>query len=324
MHKLFIDGEAGTTGLRIRELLAGASGIELLSIPAVHRKDRGARKNLMALADLVVLCLPNEGAIEAVAILDELARERGIAPRVIDASSAHRVAPGWVFGFPELAPGQREAIRAARRVSNPGCHSMGAIALIRPLVDAGLLPAGFPLSISSVTGYTGGGRAMIDAHEGGELPAFHAYGLGLRHKHLPEIMAYGRLEARPIFLPAVGNYRQGMVVEIPLHLDTLPGKPSAADLRRAYEAHYGAGGYVRVGAAADDGKVDALALNGTNALEVRVFANEDYRQAVLVATLDNLGKGASGAAVQNIGVMLGLPELEHGAARADDTAPAIA
>lgn len=320
MHKLFIDGEAGTTGLRIRELLAGAPGIELLSIPAVQRKEREARKSLMALADLVVLCLPNEGAVEAVALLDELARERGIAPRVIDASSAHRVSPGWVFGFPELAPGQREAIRAARRVSNPGCYSTGAIALVRPLVDAGLLPAGFPLAISCVSGYTGGGKAMIDAHERGELPAFHVYGLGLAHKHLPEIMAYGGLAARPIFLPAVGSYRQGMVVQIPLHLDALPGRPSPADLQHAYEAHYGGSGYIRVRPPTGDGKVSALSLNGTNALEVRVFANEEQRQAVLVATLDNLGKGASGAAVQNIGVMLGIPALEGGTRAAAEPA----
>jgi N-acetyl-gamma-glutamyl-phosphate reductase len=306
MANIFIDGEAGTTGLEIRNLLRAIPGVEILSIAADRRKEPAARKALMARADLVILCLPNEGAVEAVALLDEVERESGKAPRVIDASSAHRTAPGWVFGFPELAAGQAGAIRTATRVSNPGCYSTGAIALIRPLVDAGLIPRDFPLAIACVSGYTGGGRQMIEAHESGELSPFHVYGLGLAHKHLPEIVAYTGLRRRPIFMPAVGNYRQGMVVEVPLHLDELPGKPTGQALEDALRAHYGAGGFVSVEAPAPDGKVDALALNGTNRMTLRVHANEQHRQAVLVACLDNLGKGASGAAVQNVALMLGI------------------
>lgn len=211
-----------------------------------------------------------------------------------------------MYGFPELAAGQREAVAQAQRVANPGCYATGAIALIRPLVDAGLIPADFPLALPAVSGYSGGGRGMIEAYEKSEAPLFELYALGLTHKHLPEIMRYTGLTRRPIFIPAVGNFRQGMLVQLPLHLDDLPGKPSAAQLHDALARHYAGSEWVSVQPATETGKLDALALNDTNRLELRVFANEEFRQAVLVARLDNLGKGASGAAVQNLQLMLGL------------------
>jgi N-acetyl-gamma-glutamyl-phosphate reductase len=304
---VFIDGEAGTTGLEIRRRLAAVTGVKVQSITTDKRKDEAARLAMMQEADLVVLCLPDEAAKAAVALIASLGDG---APRVVDASSAHRVADGWVYGWPEMDAGQARAIKGATRVTNPGCYPTGAIALIRPLVEAGLLPVDHPVTVNAVSGYSGGGRTMIEAYEAGTAPAFELYGLGLEHKHVPELHKYSKLARRPIFVPSVGNFRQGMLVSVPLHLDTLAGKPKARDLETALAKHYAGARLVKVvpadDASAKGGRLDALALNGTDMLELRVFANEKHRQAVLVARLDNLGKGAAGAAVQNIGLMLGV------------------
>ncbi len=306
MPTVFIDGEAGTTGLGIRERLRDRRDLTVRSIAAEHRKDSTARRDLMAEVDLVVLCLPDQAAIEAAGLAQSLGAD---APKVLDASTAHRVHADWAYGFAELEPGQSARIAAAARVANPGCYPTGAIALLRPLVDAGVLPPGHPVSINAVSGYSGGGKAMIEAHEREGGPAFELYGLSLAHKHIPETETYGRLARRPIFVPSVGHFAQGMLVSIPLHLDTLPGRPAGADLRAVLAERYRDCALVAVADGQDTGKLEPEALNGTDRLELHVFANEEARQAVLVARLDNLGKGASGAAVQNIGLMLG---LDHG------------
>jgi N-acetyl-gamma-glutamyl-phosphate reductase len=302
MAKIFIDGEAGTTGLGIRARLEAFPQITLKSLPGESRKDAKAKAALLRDIDVAILCLPDDAARETVALVDGLGAD---GPRLLDASTAHRVAEGWTFGFPELAKGQAEAIAKAKKVANPGCYSTGAIAILRPLVDAGILPSDFQVTINAVSGYSGGGKNMIAAYEEQRAPSFELYGLDFGHKHIPEIMAYGRLAKRPIFVPSVGNFAQGMLVSVPLFLDALPGKPKGGDLEAALKNHYADARHVRV-ASQDGPRLEAEALNATNDLELRVYADQAHRHAVVVAKLDNLGKGASGAAVQNLALMLGL------------------
>jgi N-acetyl-gamma-glutamyl-phosphate reductase len=306
---VFVDGGSGTTGLGIAERLNGQHDIAVKTIAEDKRKDPAAKRALMEEVDLVILCLPDDAARETVALIDGMGNA---APKVLDASTAFRVAPDWAYGFPELAPGQADKIRMSRKVSNPGCYPTGAISLLRPLVDAGLLPQDYPVTINAVSGYSGGGKSMIASFEDGTAPAFHLYGLGFEHKHVPETQLYSHLSRRPIFVPSVGDFRQGMLVSIPLHLDTLPGKPDGAALHAALSKRYAGSKYVSVmpldNPASKGGKLEPEALNETNMLELYVFASEKHRQAVLVARLDNLGKGASGAAVQNMRLMLGLAD----------------
>ena len=306
--KIFIDGEAGTTGLQIRQRLADRRDLTLLSIPEERRKDAAARAELLNAADLAILCLPDAAAREAVSMLE------GDSTRVIDASTAHRVADGWVYGFPEMEPGHETEVAGARFVANPGCYPQGAIALLRPLVAKGFLPANYPVAIHAVSGYTGGGKGLIERFEGDaaeQAPAHYLYGLSLKHKHLPEMERYGLLARPPLFVPSVGRFAQGMLVQVGLHLMDLEGAPSAADLQAVLAKWYAGRRYVEVAPVADNGaasELDPEALIGTNMLRLHVFGSEDGHRALLVAQLDNLGKGASGAAVQSLNLMLGLEE----------------
>jgi len=300
---VFIDGEAGTTGLGIRHRLEMVPGIVLRSLPEAQRKDPSARQDMMSRCDLVVLCLPDDAAREAVGLAGALGTG---APKLLDASTAHRVDPEWTYGFPELAPDQPGKIAMSRKVANPGCYPTGAIGLLRPLVQGGLIPSDYPITISAVSGYSGGGRSMIEAHDRDGGPAFELYSLGLEHKHVPEIELFAGLSRRPIFIPSVGHFRQGMLVSVPLYLDDLPGRPTGGDLREALRAFYEGSAHVAVALGSEQGKLEPEVLNGTDRLDLYVWANERHRHAVLVARLDNLGKGASGAAVQNLRLMLDL------------------
>jgi N-acetyl-gamma-glutamyl-phosphate reductase len=308
--KIFIDGAVGTTGLEIRERLAGRAELSLITLSEADRKNSVARKGALNDADVVILCLPDEAAKEAVTLIDNP------AVRVIDASSAHRVAPGWTYGFPELEADGYDRIAQAGRVSNPGCWPTGFLAIMRPLVRAGLVPADFPVSVNGVTGYSGGGKSMIAEFEDKESAGYtetvsRIYGLNLSHKHLPEMQQHSGLSHPPLFEPSVGRFYRGMLVEVPLQLWALPGKPTPRDLHAALVKSYPDRPLVKVASLEDAAaatSLDAEILAGGNGVTIYVFANEKSAQARLVAAFDNLGKGASGAAVQNLNIMLGLPE----------------
>lgn len=308
--KIFIDGAAGTTGLEIRERLAGRAELSLIALSDAERKDQGARKKALNQADLVILCLPDEAARESVALIDNP------GTRVIDASTAHRVAEGWDFGFPELEPDGYSRIAASKRVSNPGCWATGFLAIARPLVRARLIPADFPLTANGVSGYSGGGKSMIAEFEDKSSADYtetvsRIYGLGLTHKHIPEMQKHSGLAHPPLFEPSVGRYYRGMLVEVPLQLWALPATPTARDVHAALVKAYPERPLVKVASLEDAAAaktLDAEVFAGTNGLTLYVFANEKARQARVVAAFDNLGKGASGAAVQNMNIMLGLPE----------------
>ena len=305
-HTIFIDGEAGTTGLEIRQRLEGRTDLEFISLTGDKRKDSAARAEALNAADAVILCLPDDAAKDAVAMIENT------TTRVIDASTAFRVATGWTYGFPEMDAVQRGEICGSRRVSNPGCYPTGFIGLMRPLVKAGLVPADWPVTVNAVSGYSGGGKAMIAEFENGEgAPPYRAYGLSLQHKHVPEMTKHSGLKHDVLFAPAVGAYRQGMLVEVPLQLAALPQTPSIDRLHGALVEAYDGCRFVEV-AGLDETEamtgLDPEGLNGTNAMRLHVFGHRDGSQARLVALLDNLGKGASGAAVQNLNLMLGLDE----------------
>jgi N-acetyl-gamma-glutamyl-phosphate reductase len=310
-HTVFIDGEEGTTGLQIRERIESRAELELIHLTGDSRKDTAARRDALNAADIAILCLPDDAAREAVALIDNN------TTRVIDASTAHRVADGWAYGFPEMTPAQTDAVASAMRVANPGCYPTGAIALTRPLVDAGLLPANYPVTVNAVSGYSGGGKGLIARMENADAEnavdaAYFGYALGLAHKHVPEMTVHGGLGHAPLFTPNVGRFRQGMIVEVPLQLWALPGATSLAAIRDTLAAYYDGYRFVTVadaGATAERAALlDPEELNDTNELRLYVFGNDDAEQAVLAAQLDNLGKGASGAAVQNLNIMLGLDE----------------
>jgi N-acetyl-gamma-glutamyl-phosphate reductase len=296
--RIFIDGEAGTTGLGIAQRLRAVPGISLISLDDATRKNAAAREDAMGRADVTVLCLPDDAAREALTIAPQ-------GTRILDASTAHRIAPGWIYGFPELGGGQDKKIADAQLVANPGCYATGAIALLRPLVEVGIIPAEHDIAINAVSGYSGGGKAMIAAHEAEFGPPFELYALGLAHKHIPEITTYARLERPPLFSPSVGHFAQGMLVCIPLFLSRLPGEPTAREISEAYLDHYDGAANISIHTGIYSGTLTPEALNNTDRLEIFVCANPNLGQALLIARLDNLGKGASGAAVQNISLMLG-------------------
>jgi N-acetyl-gamma-glutamyl-phosphate reductase len=308
--KIFIDGAAGTTGLEIRERLAGRGEFSLIVLGEAERKEARARKAALNDADIVILCLPDEAAREAAALIENT------TTRVIDASSAHRVAPGWTYGFAELEPGGYDAISAANRVSNPGCWATGFLSILRPLVRAGLVPADFPVTANGVSGYSGGGKAMIAEFENTDAPdhtqsVSRLYGLNLSHKHIPEMTLHAGLAHPPLFDPSVGRFHRGMLVEVPLQLWALPGTPTPRDIHAALARAYPDRPLVKVASLEDAAAartLDAEILANSNGLTLYVFANEKARQARVVAAFDNLGKGAGGAAVQNLNIMLGLPE----------------
>ncbi|HZP19980.1 MAG TPA: N-acetyl-gamma-glutamyl-phosphate reductase [Bauldia sp.] len=315
---VFIDGESGTTGLQIRQRLAGRSDIAIASIDPAKRKDPAARAEMLNNADAVILCLPDDAAREAVGMI------RNNKVKVIDASTAHRTASGWTYGFPEMDTGQRKAVTQSGRVSNPGCYATGAIALLRPLVGRGLVPAGLPVTINAVSGYSGGGKQLIAAFEDPSSPHatmdnFRLYAMGIVQKHIEEIQVYSGLSGRPLFVPSVGRFAQGMLVSIPLQLWALDRKPTLEDLHAALAEHYPDEHYVSVApleetieiglaSSLDPRNPEPEALNDTNRMRLFVFGNPKHQQAVLLAQLDNLGKGASGQAVQNLNLMLGLGE----------------
>lgn len=309
---IFIDGEAGTTGLQIGARLERHSGLDFIRLDDARRKDPVARRDALNAADVVILCLPDDAAREAVGMIDNP------NTRVIDASTAHRVAPGWTYGFPEYDANSTAAIASATRVSNPGCYALTAVSMLHPLIGAGLLPADWPITINAVSGYSGGGKALIAAFEDPAHPqattdAFRLYALSLAHKHLPEITKWGGLVHPPLFVPSVGRFAQGMLVQLPLPLWAMPGAASIADVHAALVERYAGRTYVEVAPLADTDSMGALqpeALNNTNMLRLHVFGNERDGHAVVVGLLDNLGKGASGQAVQNLNIMLGLPEIE--------------
>jgi N-acetyl-gamma-glutamyl-phosphate reductase len=297
---VFIDGAVGTTGLEIQDRLAGRTDIALIQLADDQRKDAGHRRQALNDADFVILCLPDDAAREAVAMIDN---DR---TRVIDASTAHRVAAGWTFGFPEIEPGQAAAIAEAKRVSNPGCYSTGFLALVRPLVRAGLIPHDWPLIVQGTSGYSGGGKSMIADYEaGGATTAFRAYALGLAHKHVPEMQKHARLAHPPIFSPAVANTYRGMLIEVPLPLFAMPRRPSLEALESALRDAYKDSAILQVASGIGLTQVTIEENAGSDRLTVRVFGNPETGQARLIATLDNLGKGAGGAAVQNLNVMAG-------------------
>ena len=302
---VFVDGDQGTTGLQVRQWLAGRTDLRLLQLPIEHRKSAAHRAEALNDCDVALLCLPDEAAREAVALV----RRPGV--RVIDASSAHRIAPGWVYGLPELAASQAERIASAARVSNPGCYPTGALVLLKPLIDGGLVPPDYPLVIHAVSGYSGRGRSGLDEHEGAAAaaaPPFQIYGLGLNHKHVPEIQQHAGLTQAPVFVPAYGHYRQGIVLTMALHMRQLPTGLTAAHLHAALQERYAGQACIELKPLTDDvdaHRLDPRALNGSNRVQLSVFGQRRTGQVLLAAVFDNLGKGAAGAAVQNLDLMLG-------------------